>query len=122
MSETIEKGYKGWRATKGPNSENKSGFRATGFRLLLIEDEAEERTESGLILAKQTVDKESMASTQATVVEIGNDAWADKSTDYCEVGDRVLVGQYAGKFHVSPKDGRKYRFIADLDIITVVES
>lgn len=121
MASTVSRGQ-GWRAQHGPRIENTSGIRATGFRLLLLEDPTEETTKSGLILAKQTVDKESMASTMATVVEIGWDAWADKSTDYCDVGDRVLVGQYAGKFHTSEKDGKKYRIIVDLDIISTVES
>ena len=31
-----KRGERGWRAGKGYNSENKSGFRATGHRLLLV--------------------------------------------------------------------------------------
>ena len=57
----------------------------------------------------------------ATVVEIGQDCWFDKSTDYCAVGDKVLVGQYTGKFHKSLLDGKEYRFVNDTDIITPVE-
>ena len=48
----------------------------------------------------------------------GYDAWADKATDFCQVGDRVLVGKYTGMFSTSPVDGKRYRFINDLDIIT----
>ena len=111
----------GWRTAKGPVSTNTSGFRATGFRVLLIEDVIETTTAGGLILPEKAVDKERQATVEATVIEIGPDAWADKSTDYCEVGDRVIIGQYAGKFHTSPVDGKVYRFLADLDIITPVE-
>jgi co-chaperonin GroES (HSP10) len=111
-------GERGWRASKGPQASNRSGFRATGHRLLLKGDDVEEKTESGIILAARTVDATKSLAVWATVVEIGWDAWSDKSTDYCQVGDRILVGQYAGKFHISPVDNVEYRFLNDLDVIT----
>ena len=111
-------GERGWRAFKGPHPENKSGFAATGHRLLLLGDPVEEVTSGGIILQKKTVDAEKNLAVWATVVEIGHDCWSDKSTDYCQVGDRVLVGQYAGKLHESPVDGKTYRFLNDLDVIT----
>ena len=114
----IAYGELGWRAKKGPNPENKSGFRATGHRLLLLGDQVEETTAGGIILQRKTVDAEKNLSVWATVVEIGHDCWIDKTTDYCQVGDRVLVGQYAGKFHKSLLDGKEYRFLNDLDVIT----
>jgi co-chaperonin GroES (HSP10) len=112
----------GWRARKGPQESNTTGFRALGHRLLLLPDETEEKTESGLILTKKTVDQDRNAHCYATVIEIGFDAWNDKSTDFCDVGDRVLIGQYTGKFHESPVDGKVYRFLTDLDVVSVVES
>lgn len=111
-------GERGWRARKGHNPANTSGFRATGHRLLLLPDPVEETTAGGIILQTRTVDAEKNIAVWATVVEIGHDCWIDKSTDYCQVGDRVLVGQYAGKFHTSPLDGKEYRFLNDLDVIT----
>jgi co-chaperonin GroES (HSP10) len=111
-------GARGWRAVKGPHPDNKSGFSATGHRVLLLGDPVEEVTEGGIILQKKTVDATMNLAVWATVVEIGHDCWCDQSTDYCQVGDRVLVGQYAGKFHDSPVDGKTYRFLQDLDVIT----
>ena len=115
-----ERGY-GWRAVKGRNPDNKSGFRATGHRLLLVGQQVEEVTESGIVIPKKTAEATRDLSVMATVVEIGHDCWFDKSTDYCQVGDTVLVGQYTGKFHKSPVDGKEYRFINDTDIISTVE-
>lgn len=115
------KGERGWRAGKGPQVSNTSGFRATGHRLLLVSEAIEEVTTGGIVLAKATIEKERSANVYATVVEIGHDAWSDKSTDYCGVGDKVLIGQYTGKFEVSQRDGREYRFVTDLDIISTVE-
>lgn len=110
----------GFRGFKGPNPCNKSGFRATGHRVLLVSEVIETVTAGGIVLAQKTLDKERTANTIATVVEIGHDAWSDKSTDYCDVGDKVLVGQYSGKFEVSKTDGKEYRFVNDLDIITPI--
>ena len=108
----------GWRATKGPVAENKSGFRACGHRLLLLGAQKEEVSSGGILLVKSHQDKEQQHQVWATVVEIGHDAWSDKSTDFCDVGDKVLVGQYTGKFHESLVDGKTYRFVQDLDVIT----
>ena len=114
----IAKGELGWRATKGPNPENKSGFAAVGHRVLLLPDTVEKKTAGGILLTEKSVKGELDLSVVATVVEIGHDCWSDKRADYCEVGDRVLIGQYAGKFHESPNDGKTYRFLSDLDIIS----
>jgi co-chaperonin GroES (HSP10) len=109
----------GWRtANKGPNPDNKSGFRATGHRLLLITEEVEEFSAGGIALVAKTQIAEANRAQVCTVLEIGPDAWSDKSTDYCDVGDRVLIGQYVGKFHESPVDGKTYRFVSDLDVIS----
>jgi co-chaperonin GroES (HSP10) len=112
----------GWRAPlKGPNPENKSGFRATGHRILCEPEVTEEVSQGGIVLPKKTVDAEKQRAVVVRILEIGPDAWADKSTDYCKVGDRVLIGMYVGKFHISPVDGKEYRFIADLDVISPIE-
>lgn len=111
---------KGWRAAKGPQISNKSGFRATGHRVLLKPFEVEQKSAGGIVLVEKTVNQEEQAAVMAIVVEIGNDAWNDKSNDFCQVGDKVLIGQYTGKFSVSPVDGVKYRFVQDLDIITPI--
>lgn len=111
---------KGWRAQKGPQSGNTSGFRATGHRILLKPFEIEKTTASGIVLVDKTINAEEQHAVMAIVVEIGNDCWNDKVSDFCQVGDKVLIGQYTGKFHVSPVDGVKYRFVQDLDIISPV--
>lgn len=118
--EEIEYLQPGWRANKGPNPLNKSGFRATGHRILLVPETVEETSSGGIVLVQKTVHAEKQIAVTATVLEIGPDAWVDKSTDYCQVGDKVLIGQYVGKFHISPKDGKEYRFISDLDVISPI--
>jgi chaperonin GroES len=111
---------KGWRADKGPQASNTSGFRATGHRVLLKPDTVEKKSAGGIVLVEKTVNAEEQKAVICTVVEIGNDCWSDKQSDFCQVGDRVLIGQYVGKFHESPVDGVKYRFVSDLDIISPI--
>ena len=118
MTKQVTKGAAEWRGYKGPVPTNKSGFRATGHRVLLLCDPVEETTSSGIVLPSKAVDAEKNKSVWATVVEIGPDAWSDKCADFCEVGDRVLVGVYTGVFRTGPHDDKPYRFVNDLDIIS----
>lgn len=110
----------GYRGHKGPNPDNTSGFRATGHRVLLRPDPIETTTASGIVLTAKIVQQNKTKCTYATVLEVGHDAWMDKSTDFCQVGDRVMVGEHTGVFQTSPVDGLEYRFINDLDIITPI--
>jgi co-chaperonin GroES (HSP10) len=116
----VSERNKGWRANKGPQEANKSGFRAVGHRVLLSPDEVVEKTQNGILLPAKAVQAEQNNAVIATVIEMGYDCFSDKSTDYCDVGDRVLVGQYTGKFHESPVDGKVYRFVMDLDVISPI--
>lgn len=116
--EVISVGQTGWRGPKGPMLSNQSGFRATGHRILLRPETVEPVSKGGILLPSKTVEAEKNNAVFAMVVEVGLDAWADKSADFCAVGDRVLVGKYTGLFATSPKDGKDYRFVNDLDIIT----
>lgn len=109
-----------WRAAKGPHEGNTSGFTATGHRLLVVCNQVETTTSSGIVLPSKAVEAEKNLSVWARVVEIGHDAWSDKKADFAEVGDVVLIGQYTGKFHISPVDHKEYRFINDLDVISVL--
>ena len=122
LNDVPQQGERGWRANKGPQESNKSGFRAVGHRLLLLPEAVETTSAGGIVLPGKVVDKEQMAVTIATVIEIGQDCWSDKSTDFCQVGQKILIGMYTGKMHQSPVDGKNYRFITDLDVISPIES
>ena len=106
------------KAAKGANPLNESGFAACGHNVLLITEEIERTTASGIVVLDKTAEAEENHSVYATIVEIGADCWSDKLEDFANVGDVVLVGQYTGKFQKSPFDGKKYRFVKDLDIIS----
>lgn len=110
----------GWRSeSKGPSRNNKSGFNVVGHRILLKPEGGEKVTESGIVIPDNAAEREEAKTVWAEVLEIGTECWSDKTTDFCDIGDRILVGKYAGKFEVSPIDGKRYRFLNDLDVMAV---
>lgn len=95
---------------------NSSGISPCGHRILVAPIEIEEKTESGIVLARTTVDQEQMAQMQGIVVEVGPTAWADCQEPWAKEGDKVIFGKYAGFFYTA-EDGKKYRVINDLDVV-----
>ena len=102
---------------------NTSGWKPTGHRVLVRVEEVERKTESGIIIADITADKEQLGQDAGVVVEIGNTAYSDQQAPWCQVGDNVKFGRYAGQI-ISKKqsnDGLEYRVLNDLDIVLVKE-
>jgi co-chaperonin GroES (HSP10) len=103
------------------NTQNNSGWIATGHRVLIRVDQVERKTASGIIIADITADKEQLAQDSGFVVEIGPTAYSDQSAPWCKVGDYVKFGRYAGQL-VRPNetdDEKEYRVINDLDVVLV---
>jgi chaperonin GroES len=102
---------------------NTSGWKPTGHRVLIRVEEIERKTESGIIIADITADKEQLGQDAGVVVELGNTAYSDQSQPWCKVGDNVKFGRYAGQI-ISKKqsdDGLEYRVLNDLDVVLVKE-
>ena len=99
----------------------KPGIYPVGHRILVLPDEVEKTTKSGIIMATHSQHRrEEMAQTEGLVVAIGSTAYADQKTPWCEVGDRVIFARYVGTERLGA-DGRTYRIISDLDVVAVVE-
>ena len=96
---------------------NELNIKVTGHRILVKLEGGEKKSKGGLILTDDTAQKSENGSIFARVLDIGPDAWADREP-YCKVGDRVIIGKYAG-FTVSDKDSR-YRILDDLNIMAVI--
>jgi len=117
----LEARTQGWRAKKGFNPENKTGLHPTGHRVLLLCDPVETKTAGGIVLPDAVTSKEKVQMVQATVLEIGSECWSDKSTDAAEVGDRVLIGKFAGKFEQGNDASMSTcRIVTDLEIYAVI--
>ena len=85
--------------------------------------EPEEKTEGGIIKAKQTIQLEELGSIVGFVMALGPDAYADKKRfpngPYCKEGDFIIMRSYSGtriKIH-----GKEFRLINDDSVEAVVD-
>ncbi len=108
---------------------NTSGIVPFDKRCLVLHDPVEEKTAGGIILPDQERDKQKYAMTRATVIALGDMAFAEAKYDakqfgmnasFPEAGDRVLVGRYTGDTHKG-NDGKDYTVINDTDIIGFID-
>jgi len=100
--------------------------------------EEEEKTESGIVIAKDEKSKSSEQTSQpyAEVLGIGCSAWTGHEKpdgtptgDWCSVGDKIMIAEYAGQAAPIPASAtpeeeaelRRLRIIADQDVIARVE-
>ena len=101
---------------------NGSGIEPVDVRVLVLPDAPKEKSAGGIFIPETTKEKEKFASMKATVVAVGDNAfaeWGDVAKP--KAGDRVLMAQYAGT-NVKGDDGTDYRVINDEDIIAVLKA
>jgi co-chaperonin GroES (HSP10) len=101
--------------------ENKSGIEVRGHRVLILPDQVETTTASGIVISTGSAsDREQMAQMKGLVVSVGNTAWADQTEAWAEVGDVVIFAKYSGAIYKG-NDEAEYRIINDLDIVAVLK-
>lgn len=110
---------------------NASGIVPFDHRVLLLHDTISDKFEgTSLLRPDQEKDKQKHAQTKATVIAMGDLAWAEAKYDadrfglkasFPEVGSRVLVGRYAGNTYKGA-DGKEYTVVNDEDVIAFLES
>lgn len=93
-----------------------------GYRLLVALPKIEESFESGIIKADKTLYEEKILSIVGAVLDMGEQAYADKDRfptgPWCKVGDFVLFRANTGtRFRVN---GVEYRLMNDDSIEAVV--
>lgn len=98
--------------------------RPTGYRILILPFSMSSITKGGIHLAKQTVDKERLATVVGYVVATGPDAYKDmnKFPDgaWCKEGDWVIFGRYAGsRFKI---EGGEVRLLNDDEILATINN
>jgi len=100
---------------------NESGIHPQGPRILIKPLEIEEKSSGGIILTTASQqEREEMSNTTGEVIEIGEDAFFDRSSVWCKVGDRVVFAKYSGLLYLG-KDGKKYRIINDDNIVATLD-
>lgn len=75
----------------------------------------EEVTKGGIVIAKQTTEREEMAKIEAVLIDFGGNAFEDWKGKIPKPGDVVIMAKYAGMM-CEGNDGEEYRLINDKDI------
>lgn len=100
---------------------NTSGIHPVGPRILVQPEEIETKSEGGIILNTATTEKmEGLAQTFGVVIELGDTCYNDQPAPWCNVGDRITFAKYSGLMNTG-KDGKKYRVISDLDVVSIID-
>ena len=86
-------------------------------RVVLKSTEAEETTKSGIILTGSA--KEKPVVSEVVAVGPGGVVDGKEVTRYVEVGDKVVISNYAGT--EVKLDGEEYKIVRQNDILAVVE-
>lgn len=94
----------------------------SGYKLLIALPTVEETFAGGIIKADVTRAKEEVATIIGVVLDVGPDAYADKSKfpsgPWCKEGDFVIIRAYSGtRFRLY---GQEYRLINDDTVEGVV--
>ena len=95
----------------------------TGWRMLVLPYAGKAKTKGGIVLAKETVDREALATVVAYVVKQGPLCYGDKDKygeeKWCEEKQWVLIGRYSGaRFKLD--DGAEVRIINDDEVIATI--
>lgn len=101
--------------------KNESGMRPVEYKVLVKLDPTEEKTAGGIIIPEQRQERNQMAETYATLIEVGGNAFEDWKPPIPKPGDRILISKYAGQ---TPKAGDTddlYRLCVDKDVVAVVD-
>lgn len=107
--------------------QNKSGIIPMGSRVLVKIEKLEEKTEGGIILPHETLDKEGEASQIATIIDLGAasftnglgdlpDEWKIKP----EVGAKIILERYQG-VRIQGIDKEEYRLVSDKQILAILK-
>jgi len=101
--------------------KNESGIKPVEYKILVLPDTVDEKTESGLIYKAVTAtEKEIMAQTEGILVATSDMAFDGWNCELPKIGDRVLFDKYSGLF-IKGADEKDYRVINDKDLVAILE-
>tara|TARA_R100000900_G_scaffold22179_1_gene17665 strand:+ start:262 stop:681 length:420 start_codon:yes stop_codon:yes gene_type:complete len=95
----------------------------TGWRMLVLPYAGKAKTKGGIVLAKETVNREALATVVAYVVKMGPQCYNDKSRygekPWCQEKQWVLIGRYSGS-RFKLEEGAEVRIINDDEVIATI--
>lgn len=100
---------------------NVSGVNVVGPRVLVLPTSVSNKTASGIILSTDDInERERMAATTGTVIDVGVGAYEDYPEAWCKVGDKITFAKFAGTLYRG-RGGIEYRVIKDEDVTSVLD-
>jgi co-chaperonin GroES (HSP10) len=95
----------------------------TGWRIVVMPFRPAAQTKGGLLLAKQAIEKQQIATVCGYVVEVGSLAYSDTEKfpggAWCKKGDWVVFARYAGA-RINLDDG-EIRILNDDEILATIK-
>jgi|GEM_PF-1154043 len=101
------------------SKENGSGILPVEYKVLISRPEVKIKSDGGIFLPEQTVEKEKMRRVIGLLVAIGGNAFEDWKPPIPRVGQRVRIAKYVGEFFEG-LDGKPYQLCSDKDISSIV--
>jgi len=90
----------GVKKTKEVTHESQKLPQPTGWRILVLPFKIDEKTKGGVLLGKETVERQQVASQCGNVLAMGGSCYSDKERypegPWCKIGDWVVFARYAG--------------------------
>ena len=104
-------------------TKNTSGIYPTEYKVLVKPDVAAKKTESGIWIPDETVDRNQAAATKGEIIDISPlaftyDDWPSDER-IPKVGDMVAFARYAG-VSIEGDDGEDYRLVSDKEVIATL--
>ena len=95
----------------------------TGWRMLILPFRMKEKTDDGILLGNETIDRQQVASQCGSVLAMGDSCYVDKERypngPWCKVGDWVVFARYAGsRIEI---DGGEVRLLNEDEVLATVE-
>ena len=95
----------------------------TGWRILVLPFRMKEKTDAGLLIGSETIDRQQVASQCGNVMAMGDSCYKDKerypSGPWCKVGDWVVFARYAGsRIEI---EGGEVRLLNEDEILATVQ-
>ena len=96
----------------------------TGWRILVLPFQMGEKTKGGILMGKDTLEKQQVASQCGNVLAMGPDCYRDKDRykqgSWCKVGDWVMFARYAGsRIKI---EGGEVRLLNDDEILATIKN
>ena len=96
----------------------------TGWRLLVLPFQMNEKTKGGLLLGQDTLERQQVASQCGNVLAMGPDCYKDTKRypkgPWCKTGDWVMFARYAGsRIKI---EGGEVRLLNDDEVLATIKN